>query len=121
MSKEFVCIACPNSCRLTVSEKDGEITVTGNDCKRGIDHGISEYKNPLRMITSTVAILGGTLPRLPVIGTGEIPKTRMNDCLDEIYGVSVSAPIKRGEIIIQNIKDTGVDIVASRSMNKKER
>ena len=124
MSKEFVCIVCPNSCRLTVSEKDGELTVTGNDCKRGIDHGISEYRNPLRMITSTVAILGGTLPRLPVIGTGEIPKTQMKDCLDEIYGVSVKAPMKRGEIIVRNIKDTGVDIIASRSMKsmkKKER
>lgn len=121
MSKEFVCIVCPNSCRLTVSEKDGEITVTGNDCKRGIKHGISEYKNPLRMITSTVAVIGAGLPRLPVIGTGEIPKTKMKDCLDEIYGITVKAPIQCGDIIVRNIKETGVDIVASRSMNKKER
>ena len=121
MSKEFVYIVCPNSCRLTVSEKDGEITVTGNDCKRGLEHGASEYKNPMRMITSTVTVLEGTLSRLSVISTGEVPKTKVKDCLAEIYSISVKAPIKCGEIIISNIKDTGVDIVASRSMNKKER
>lgn len=121
MTKEFVCIVCPNSCRLTVSEKDGEITVQGNDCKRGLAHGISEYTNPMRMFTSTVTICGGTLPRLSVISTGEVPKTKLNDCLDKIYSISVNAPVKCGDIIISNINDTGVDIIASRSMNKKER
>lgn len=121
MTKEFVCIVCPNSCRLTVSENNGEITVKGNTCKRGLEHGISEYKNPMRMITSTVAVSNGTLPRLSVISTGEVPKTNLNECLEKIYSVSVKAPIKCGDVIISNINDTGVDIVASRSMNKKER
>ena len=32
MKKEFVCIVCPNSCHLTVEEKDGELKVSGNRC-----------------------------------------------------------------------------------------
>ena len=68
--KEFVCIACPNSCKLTVWEEGGEIHVDGYACKRGIDHGKNEYTNPMRMLTTTVAIEGGHHRRLSVSGTG---------------------------------------------------
>lgn len=114
--KEFVCIVCPSSCRLAVSEKDGEISVAGNGCKRGIEHGISEYTNPMRMLTSTVAIAGGTLPRLPVIATAEVPKAKLGECLDRIYATGATAPVKCGDVLISDICGTGVDIIASRSM-----
>ena len=80
--KEFVCIACPNSCKLTVWEEGGEIHVDGYACKRGIDHGKNEYTNPMRMLTTTVAIEGGHHRRLSVSSTGEIPKSMINQCLD---------------------------------------
>ena len=55
---EYTCIVCPLSCHLTVSEgQDGTISVSGNGCKRGEEHGKNEYLNPMRMITSTVAVL----------------------------------------------------------------
>ena len=76
--KEFVCIACPNSCKLTVWEEAGEIHVEGHTCKRGIDHGKNEYTNPMRMLTTTVAIEGGHHRRLSVSSTGEIPKAMMS-------------------------------------------
>lgn len=118
--KEYVCIVCPNSCRLTVTDDNGEITVTGNSCKRGYEHGISEYTHPKRMLTSTVAVENGILPRLSVVSSDEIPKDQLNDCLKDIYKVVVKAPVKCGDTIISNIENTGVDIVASRSMNVKE-
>ncbi|MEG0980013.1 MAG: DUF1667 domain-containing protein [Oscillospiraceae bacterium] len=121
MTKNFVCIVCPNSCRLSVCDDGEEITVSGNNCKRGITHGINEFKNPMRMITSTVAILDGTLPRLSVISTGEVPKTKLKECLDTIYSTTVKAPIKCGDVIITNINGTEVDIIASRTMKIKER
>lgn len=120
MTKEYVCIVCPNSCHLTVTEENGEITVTGNSCKRGKEHGIAEYTRPMRMITSTVAISGGLLPRLSVVSTDVVPKDKLNECLQDIYRVSVKAPVKCGDVIISNIQNTGVDIVASKSMNVKE-
>lgn len=120
MTKDFVCTVCPSSCRLTVSDDGGEIAVTGNTCKRGLEHGRNEYKNPMRMLTSTVAIRGGTLPRLSVISTGEVPKKKLKDCLAEVYRTQVKAPIICGQVLIQNICGTGVDIVASRSMKIKE-
>ena len=120
MTKDYVCIVCPNSCRLQVSDDSGEIRVTGNRCKRGRDHGIREFTCPMRMITSTVAITGGIQPRLSVISTDVVPKDRIRDCLQEIYGLKVTAPVRCGDILLKNVSDTGVDIVASRSMIAKE-
>lgn len=118
--KEYVCIVCPNSCRLQVEEKNGEITVTGHECKRGVDHGIREYTNPERMLTTTVAISGGSLPRIPVISDGEVPKAKLLECLECLYAMEIAAPVRCGQIIKENICGTGVDILASRSMARKE-
>ena len=118
--KEYVCIVCPNSCRLQVEEKDGEIVVSGNECKRGLDHGIHEYTNPTRMLTTTVAIDGGVLPRIPVISSGEVPKTKLNECLQRLYTLRLQAPVVCGQVIEENICNTGADILASRSMTRKE-
>ena len=120
MTKEYICIVCPNSCHLTVTDEGGELTVSGNRCKRGYAHGISEYTKPMRMLTSTVKVTNGILPRLSVVSTEEIPKEQLKACLDDVYKVYVTAPITCGDVILKNIQNTGVDIVASRSMNAKE-
>jgi CxxC motif-containing protein len=119
-SSEFICIICPNSCRLRVTENAGKITVTGNECPQGERHGIHEYQNPTRILTTTVAVSGGTLPRLPVISTGEIPKIRINQCLELLYKIKLRAPLRCGDIIVKNICGTGVDVAASRSMKSPE-
>jgi CxxC motif-containing protein len=118
MTKEIICTVCPGSCRLTVSEGENGPQVAGNVCKRGLAHGISELTNPLRMLTSTVNIRGGTSPRLSVISSAEIPKKLLTQALNMVYGVSVSAPVNCGNVLIENICGTGVDILASRSMRK---
>lgn len=120
MMKQFVCIICPNSCRLQVEDKNGEIIITGNKCKRGAEHGRQEYTNPKRTLTSTVIVEEGILPRLPVISIGEVPKEKLHDCLAKLYEISVTAPVQCGHVIIHNICDTGVDIIASRSMKRKK-
>lgn len=44
---EYTCIVCPLSCHLTVSEgQDGTISVSGNGCKRGEEHGKMNILNP---------------------------------------------------------------------------
>jgi len=116
MSTEYICIVCPSSCRLSVTEVDGEIKVSGNECRRGEEHGIEEYREPMRMLTATIAICNGVLPRLPVISSKEIPKAKLGECLDLLYKMDVSAPVQCGDLIVKNICDTGVDVIASRSL-----
>ncbi|MEG0540692.1 MAG: DUF1667 domain-containing protein [Angelakisella sp.] len=117
---EYTCIVCPVSCRVTVTESPDGLQVTGNQCKRGEKHAKAEHTQPLRMLTSTVKVSGGRLPRLPVISTAEIPKAKMQACLAQLYAVTVTAPVKCGQVILANVGSTGVDIVAGRTMDAVE-
>ncbi|HBA02788.1 MAG TPA: molybdopterin oxidoreductase, partial [Clostridium sp.] len=60
--KKITCIMCPNGCKLTIIEKNEELLVEGNKCKRGIEFGINEIKNPLRSIASTVNTIYKEMP-----------------------------------------------------------
>lgn len=118
--KEFICIVCPNSCRLKVRENGGEPEVTGAGCARGIEHGKQEYSSPMRMLTTTIAVKDGIHPRLSVVSDGEIPKEKISECLEYLYGIEVKAPVKAGEAVATDLCGTGVNILASRSMKRRE-
>ncbi|MGM0507695.1 MAG: DUF1667 domain-containing protein [Fusobacteriota bacterium] len=123
MKKEMICISCPIGCRLTVISDETEESgyrVEGNICPRGKAYGIKEMTNPTRIIPTTVKIEGALLPRLPVKTEQGVPKEVIFDCMDEINKVEVEAPVKLGDIIIKNILDTGVNIVATRSMKREK-
>lgn len=116
MKKVYTCIVCPIGCRLCVTDDGAAVTVSGNRCKRGKQHGLNEYSDPTRMLTTTIALSGAYTRRLPVISTREIPKRLMNECLRQLYQTCASAPIEAGTVIVQNIRDTGADIIAARSI-----
>jgi len=119
--KEMICIVCPMGCRMTVTEDKSEpegYKIEGNTCKRGYKYAVDEKKNPTRIITSTVKINNGILNRLPVKTNKVISKKLIFECMDEINKVQVEAPINLGDVIIKNILNTGIDIVATRSMDK---
>lgn len=113
---ELVCINCPLGCHLTVTKENDEIKVTGNNCPRGEKYAINEMTCPMRTLTSTVKIKGSIHDSLPVITSGQIPKEKMFDVMKALKGVEVKAPVKVNDVIIKNVCDLGVDIIASRSM-----
>ncbi|MEG0255509.1 MAG: DUF1667 domain-containing protein [Vagococcus sp.] len=114
---ELICIVCPKGCHLQVDEENN-YKVTGNNCGRGIVYGKQELINPVRTITSTCRIKEANLPRIPVKTNETIPKGKMDEIMHEINQVELTAPIHIGDIIIPNILDTGVDIVACKNMEK---
>lgn len=117
--QEMICILCPLGCKMLVSEKTGEpdeFTLRGHQCKKGRDYAREEYSNPTRTLTSTVVIHGTALPRLPVKTSRPIPKKLIFPVTDEISRVEIEGPVKIGDVIISNVLDSGIDIVATRSM-----
>ena len=114
--KNMTCIVCPIGCHLEVKIIKEKFIVTGNQWDRGRIYGIKELTNPTRVLTSTVKVNNAYLPRLPIKTKGGIPKDKINDCMKEIDNIELEVPIKIGQVIIKNIQDTGVDVVASRSM-----
>ena len=122
MEKEMVCINCPMSCHLKVVVENNEVkSVSGNTCPRGETYVIKEFTNPTRMLTSTVCIKGAIHNGLPVISSKDLPKERIFDVMKVISETEVCAPIKINDVIIENVCGLGVDIIASRSMDKIDR
>lgn len=98
----------------------GEIQVEGYGCTRGIDYGKQEFIAPKRTLITTVKIENGVLPVLPVRSKVGIPKELLFKAMEVANHVSAKAPIKMGDVVIPNLLGLGVEIIASRSMRKKE-
>ncbi|MFA5421519.1 MAG: DUF1667 domain-containing protein [Bacilli bacterium] len=113
--KELICIICPRGCRLHV---DDDLNVTGNFCPRGIIYAKTEMTNPTRTLTSTVKIKASSAVRLSVKTSQAIPKGKMFDCMRELDKVMVEAPIHIGDVVMSNICDTGVDVVATKDIEE---
>lgn len=116
--KIITCICCPKGCSLDVDDLNG-YTVTGNACKRGEKYGVQECKNPVRMVTSTVAVKNGEMKRCPVKTFLEVPKDKTLDVAKALNRIYVQAPIKMHQVIVANVANTGVDIIATRAVNVK--
>lgn len=118
-TKQYICIVCPMSCSIELTDDNGVITayaVDGNKCKRGEEYAKNEYTTPKRMITTTVGLRGARLSCLPVISREAVPKSLLRDCMNLLYTTVVDAPVRQGDVIVSNILGTGVDIVAARSI-----
>ena len=117
--KKLICINCPMGCHLTVDDSDKEnIKVTGNTCKRGEIYGINEILHPKRMVTSSVYVINGKENVLSVKTKEAIPKELIFECLKLLKQTKIEAPINIGDVVIKNVLNTGVDVVATRDVER---
>ncbi|AKA71684.1 DUF1667 domain-containing protein [Clostridium scatologenes] len=117
--RDLVCIGCPMGCQLQVKlEGDKVIEVTGNTCKKGAEYGEKECTNPTRIVTSSVYIEDGIIDVVPVKTESDIPKGKIFDCVKELKGIVVKAPINIGDVVVKNIAGTGVNIIATKKIDK---
>lgn len=112
---ELVCIGCPRGCHLTVDEENG-YTVTGNHCNIGAEYGKNELLNPTRVLTTTVTITGAIHNCLPVKSAKPLPKGKLIEAAKALSEVTVSSPVCIGDVIVNDILGTGVDIIATKNM-----
>lgn len=110
--KNFICIMCPKGCHLTVDEEN-DYQVTGYSCNKGIKYGKAEATNPVRVVTSTVVVKNGEAHRCSVKTADGIPKETVRAAMQEIDQVRLQAPVKIGDVAIQNLLNTGVDVVVT--------
>lgn len=114
-ARELTCICCPVGCQLkVVSDKTGQVTVTGNTCKRGEDYGRKELTNPTRTVTSTVRVRDRQDMVVAVKTAEDIPKGKMKECMEALAGVRVELPVKVGDIVLEDVAGTGVKVVVTR-------
>ncbi|MDD6492968.1 MAG: FAD-dependent oxidoreductase [Firmicutes bacterium] len=117
-SSQVICIGCPVGCMITVKKKkDGSLDITGNTCKKGEAYARSEFTAPVRTVTSMIRVQGGSGAVVPVKTASEIPKGKIQACMDEIKSTLVKAPVRVGDILIENVAGTNIPVVATGNMD----
>lgn len=117
LSSQIICIGCPVGCLITVKKKeDGSLDITGNTCKKGEAYARSEMTAPVRTVTSMIRVEGGSGKVVPVKTAAEIPKEKIGACMDEIEARVVCAPVKVGDVLIENVAGTSVAVAATGNM-----
>jgi len=118
--EEIICINCPKGCRVEIEAEAGEIIdMAGYECPLGKDYAVEEYKNPTRVLPTTVRVRGGEHPLVPVKSAKPIAKGRLGQAMNELAEVEVKAPVCVGDVVKEDIAGTGVDMVATRSVGRK--
>jgi CxxC motif-containing protein len=121
--KELTCIVCPIGCSLVVEEGAPDsnglplVQVSGNRCPRGAIYAQEELRSPKRVVTATCGICGNSdMKRVPVKTSAPCPKEKISVLLADIYKTTITLPVKAGDTIIANWQNSGIDIVATRSV-----
>ena len=114
-TRELTCIGCPMGCHLTVQMENGVVaSVSGNSCKIGDNYARKEVTNPMRIVTSSVPVKDTENTRVSVKTASDIPKSSIFDVMREIKQAQAISPVKIGDIIVHNVANTGVDIIATK-------
>lgn len=116
MKKELTCIVCPTGCSITVELDDNKnvVSVNGNSCKRGEKYASEEVSAPKRTLTALVRVENGITRVTSVKTSTSIPKEMINDIIEEIGNIKLTAPVEIGDVVLSNVLNSGADIVVTR-------
>ena len=118
MIKEMVCIVCPNGCNLVIEIQGKDMKVEGAKCKKGKEFAIEEMTAPKRTIATTMKTIFPALPVAPVRINKEILKKDIFKVIEIINKIMIDRVYKVGEVIIENVADTGVDVICTIEMSR---
>jgi len=113
-NSELTCILCPRGCTITILE-DG--TSSGAFCTRGGKWARQELACPLRTLTTSIRVVGGTDPLVSVRTDREVPLQQLHMIIQELHQLQVRAPITIGETIVENPAGTTCRIIATRTVD----
>lgn len=120
--RRMICIMCPASCHLEVKkgEETGEgkeeYIICGNHCAGGKNYALNEMRDPKRIVTAVVRSDSRKIPCIPVKTDSPLKMEYMDALLQELFSRELSCPVKCGEIVISDFKNTGVNVVVTRSV-----
>ena len=97
--------------KITFAE-DGKIaSIEGNTCKRGVTYAEDECTNPKRTVTTTVRCECGDV--VAVKTERAIPKELIFEAMKEINSTVAKDGLKIGDVVIENVAGTDVNVVAT--------
>jgi len=143
METSFItCVICPKGCNIKVdwilddasNNSKKVLNVEGNSCPRGYTYATAEVIHPERVLTSTVRVKKSCVKTtanidscdenvyelVPIRSASPIPKESMMKAMEEISKTVVdisSFPngLKMGDVVIENVANTGVNMISCRN------
>ncbi len=121
MEREFVCIICPNGCRIKVEYEGTNIkNIKGDECPEGKDYVKNEITNPLRVFTGSVLVEYGDFSLVGVKTPVPIPKKYLKKIGEITRRIKVEAPVEIGQVVAFNLLNENIDLIATRKIEKKK-
>lgn len=128
-TKTLTCIRCPRGCAITVTvdtdalasaadaqaQYDAVLSIEGNQCARGKRYALDEATNPTRTVTMTVCVPGALEP-LSAKTAAPVPKAQVREVARAMTALSVRLPVNTGDVICENIANTGVAVLATKTL-----
>lgn len=116
-TKTLLCNLCPNCCALTVTLEGETVTgCTGNLCPQGADFARQELTEPLRNVTTSVAVTGGLYSLCSVRLSASIPLSRLTEAVDVLHSLKIPAPVQMGQVLVEDFLGLGVRVLATRAV-----
>ncbi|MBE5801261.1 MAG: DUF1667 domain-containing protein [Clostridiales bacterium] len=116
MEQQITCINCPVGCRLQVTLEDGQVVkVEGQSCKRGETYARQECVAPTRMVTAAVPVTGRSIP-VSVKTRSPIPKEKIFECMRQLAGLQLQAPVHMGDVVLGDVCGSGIDVIATKTV-----
>lgn len=115
ITKNLTCIVCPRGCTLNVTldpaAENPVVSVEGQGCKRGVDYAVAECTHPTRVLTTTAPTVDGGV--VPCKTDKPIPRELLFEAMKVINALSVPAVVRIGDVLVDNILNTGANVVAT--------
>jgi len=112
---KLTCIICPVGCEIEVKmEGDKIVEITGFGCPKGRDYAVEEVTAPKRVVMSVIKVNKGDFPTISVKTDRPVPKELIPVIMEELAKIDVEAPVKIGQVIIENVVNSGANIIATR-------
>ena len=117
MEKKLICVSCPIGCEITVEIENSVVTkVSGNRCPRGEAYARQEAVDPMRVLPTSVRVIGGELPLVSVKTDQPVPKRLIWQIMEYIRTLSVNAPVKVGQVLVEHVLGTKANLIATREV-----
>jgi len=114
----LTCVLCPVGCELEVrNDPAGGLQVQGNQCDKGVPFALEEILYPKRNLATSIPVKGTATKMVSVRLSGPVARELIFPILAEISKLRPEAPVRRGQILIDDVLGTGVDVIATRTVS----
>jgi len=118
MEKKLTCVSCPIGCGITVRIEDNVVTrIAGNQCPRGETYAQQEAIDPMRVLSTSVRVIGGEFPLVSVKTGRPVPKRLILQIMNYVRTLSIEAPVKIGQVVAEHLLGMSASLVATREVH----